>query len=196
MHTVPSPTQPHPARFQPHAPLLSHDPPLAMQAAIDNGWVSSCINDMWGNPTNRGIDKVLAGTSSWTCRNGQKQNQWFVLDLGCEMTVTAVRVRGTEGQSNKNPKTMRWQAGAAGGSGQDQDPAQVTWNVDPGTEYVFQGRAVNRNMRAGETEEEYDDWSVLELPHPVRSRWWRLWMDGNWGAHDYLHIMGFGIQCL
>ena len=46
------------------------------QAAIDDGWVSSVINDQWGNPNNRGADKLMlpGNTGHWVSRRGQPKD--------------------------------------------------------------------------------------------------------------------------
>lgn len=132
-------------------------------------WVSSIIDDKFGNPDNSGPQQLLEG-SMWSSKRYKTTNQWMVFDLGKPATVMEVRVRGHYVNTAWNPKRMQFQSG---------DGLDGPWS----TAVSFMGRQDHR-------------WVITPVNPHVRSRWWRLYIQSNWGGADYIWIHGFAIRQL
>ena len=175
---------------------LVNDKTWARQGPCWAEGVSSVINDQWGTPATVGVASML-GDGSWTCLNGQTRNQWMMFDLHSPRTVTALRLRGSNWHTSKNAKEMVREA-IPKHKGDNMPPPRgplACGKFEPVVVASFTGKQSYETMPPGMPDEEYDDWLVVEHP-PTTSRWWRLRLDANWGAHDYLHLLGLNIQAL
>lgn len=135
------------------------------KAAIGK-WVSSIIDEEAGNPDTAGPKQLLDG-GSWISRRMRTTNQWIVFDLGQAMLVNEVRTRGQVANSGCNPRKMQWQSSTK---------LDGPWK----TVVSFDGTPDN-------------NWAVGRMDPPVKSRWWRLYINSN-GGRDYCYVWLYGFS--
>jgi len=130
-------------------------------------WVSSIIDDEWGNPDNQGPAQMLSG-GLWTSASTKTTDQWINLDLGKVMLVSEVRVRGHYVQTLFNAKRIQLQSGTS---------LSGSWT----TVLTFVA------ARDG-------GWTVAAVEPPIASRWWRMRIATNWGGREYVWLHGLGLR--